>query len=392
MKTETTRNTALALVGLLALSIYILACTSFSPDDTKVLYPAFDGPSGAVGVAVYDREKASSELAFLPMTDDASDTKRLAPMLVRSQWLADGQHILVYWPGDKDNDGLNLAVVPWNVRGPLRFFKLPKIEDLDLGRPLCVVGDRVFLMESKKQFLRLDLKTGEIARHEIEGLESEIALLAVPNDRGVLYMEKEQGQETKVVLGRLNPDNFALSPLASFTNEIAEGSFFACDPAGRRCAFLEKAESLPQLVVVEDGKSVSRRPIGAKGDELAFANAVFSQRGDSLLAGFQRKREGQPGVSYGLMEIPLQDQPIRETVLISGSAMGDGGNAPFFEFGFSHDGKTAAVASTYLACAKDQKFKTEDCALYFIDLSDSGRKVTKVLIPMPIERAAAMIQ
>ena len=56
MKNPKTRNTALALVGLLALSIYILACTSFSPDDTKVLYPAFDAPSGAIGMAVYDRE------------------------------------------------------------------------------------------------------------------------------------------------------------------------------------------------------------------------------------------------------------------------------------------------------------------------------------------------
>ncbi len=38
MKTQTARNAGLALVGLLALTIYILACSSFSPDDTKVLY------------------------------------------------------------------------------------------------------------------------------------------------------------------------------------------------------------------------------------------------------------------------------------------------------------------------------------------------------------------
>ena len=380
----------MALVGLLALSVYILACTSFSPDDSKVLYPAFDGPSGAVGIAVYDREKASSDLVFLPMTADASDTNRLAPMLVRSQWLADGKHILLCWSGGKDNDGLTLAVMPWNAPAPLRLLNLPKVEDLAISRPLCVAGDRVFLMESKQQVLRFDLKTGEVARHAFAGEESEIILLPDPNEREVCYMEAAQGQASNTVFGRLNPDTFALTPLASFTNDVADGSFFASDPAGKRCAFVEKAEPLPQVVVVADGKPVFRRSIGAKGEELTFANAVFSQRGDSLLAGFERKREGQPAASYGLMEIPLGDQPVRETVLISGSAAGDGGNALFFEFGFSHDGKTAAVASTYLACEKDQEFKAEDCALFFIDLSDPGRKVTKAPIPMPKQRTAAV--
>jgi hypothetical protein len=383
------RNTALALVGLLALFVYILACTSFSPDDTKVLYPAFDGASGAVGVAVYDREKAGSDLAFVPMAADASDTNRLSPMLVRSQWLADGQNILLCWPGDKESDGLTLAEMPWNAPAPLRLFNLPKIENYDFTRPLCVAGDRVFLMESKKQVLRFDLKTGAVVRHALAGGESEFTLLPDANGRGVFYMGEGQGPASRTVFGRLNPDDFALTPLAGFTNEIVKGSFFAYDPGGQRCAFLEEAQPLPQVVVLEGGKPVFRRPIGAKGEELAFASAVFSKRGDSLLAGFQRKREGQPGSSYGLMEIPLQDQPVRETVLISGSAVGGSDNAAFFEFGISHDGKTAAVASTYLACAKDQDLKAEDCALFFIDLSDPNWKVTKVPIPMPRQQPAA---
>jgi len=385
------------LVGLLALCVYILACTSFSPDDTKVLYPAFDGPSGAVGVAVYDREKGSSEMAFVPtmIGDNDANENTAKPALMRPQWMADGQRFLISWGGDNAPDGLTLAVMPWNARGPLRLFNFGKIEEHTLASPLCVAGDRVFLIESDNRILRLNVKTGEILRRDVGSgkpgdsklvlPKTKITLLPDPNDQGVFYLEAH-GEGTKTVFGRLNPDDLALSPLASFTNDLAEDSFFACDP--ERCAFLEKAQPLPQLVVLEDGRPVFRRPIGAKGEELNFASAVFSKRGDSLLAGFRRKRDGQPGASYGLMEIPLNDQPVRETVLISTSAAGDSGEAAFFEFGISHDGKTAAAASTYLACG-DKDFKAGDCALFFIDLSDSNRKVTKVPIPLPKQRPAA---
>ncbi len=391
MKTETSRNTILALAGLAALSVYVLACVSFSPDDTKVAYPAFDTASGGIGVAVYDRETRRSDLAFLPMMITDKDADPSKPTLMRSQWLADGQRILVSWVGDNAPDGVTLAVMPWNSRAALRLFCLPKLENFDLTRPLCVAGDRVFLMESGKQILRLDLKTGEIARHALDIGKSEITLLPVPNDSGVFYTEKLE-EKSGTVFGRLNPDNFALSPLYSFTNDSADGSFFAYDPAGKRCAFLEKTEALPQLVVLDGGKPVFRRSIGAKGDDLDFSSVTFSKRGDSLLAGFARKREDQPVVSYGLMEIPLGDQPVREKVLLSRIQADANEGAFYFEFGISHDGKTAAAASTYLACAKEQGFEPEDCGLFFIDLSDPAWRVTKTLIPLPRQWAAPAVK
>jgi hypothetical protein len=51
----------------------------------------------------------------------------------------------------------------------------------------------------------------------------------------------------------------------------------------------------------------------------------------------------------------------------------------------SHDGKTLATASTYLQRSSGSKgqrrLKSEDLALYFIDLSRPGRKITRVPIP-----------
>jgi hypothetical protein len=356
-----------------------------------VLYPAFDGASGGIGVAVYDRETRSSDMAFLPTMITDKDADPSKPTLIRSQWLADGQRILASWVGENAPDGVTLAVIPWNSRAALRLFYLPKLDDFDFTRPLCVAGDRVFLMESKEHILRLDLKTGEIVRHALDAGTSEITLLPVPNDSGVFYTQK-LAEKSGTVFGRLNPDNFALSPLASFTNEMADRSFFAYDPAGKRCAFLEKTEPLPQLIVLEGGKPVFRRSIGAKGDDLDFSSVAFSKRGDSLLAGFARKREDQPVVSYGLMVIPLGDQPVREKVILSRIQAGDNEGAFYFEFGISHDGKTAAAASTYLACAKEQGFEPEDCGLFFIDLSDPAWKVTKTLIPLPRQWTAPEVK
>src|ERR1039458_10130907 len=96
MKKQKTRNITLALVGLLALSIYILACTSFSPDDTKILYPAFDAPSGAIGLAVYDREARSSEMLFLPVGYESGESNIVtAASILRAEWLANGRDIVV---------------------------------------------------------------------------------------------------------------------------------------------------------------------------------------------------------------------------------------------------------------------------------------------------------
>ena len=55
----------------------------------------------------------------------------------------------------------------------------------------------------------------------------------------------------------------------------------------------------------------------------------------------------------------------------------------------SHDGKTAAIASTYLACS-EKEFKAADCALFIVDLSNPKWKVTKVPIPMPARRPSLM--
>jgi hypothetical protein len=392
MKTQTARNAGLALVGLLALTIYILACTSFSPDDTKVLYPAFSGTNGAVGVAVYDRQSGRSELLFVPVAfeDDESDTAK--PLLLRPQWLADGRRILVAWSSEMKGENLDLALIPWGARGPIKLFSLGNIGDVAtaLIMPLPVAGDRVFVMQTQQQVNRLDLKTGARTLHRLGDDKSQFSLYPAPADQGVFYLEQRQEPEEHYVFGRLDPDSFALTGSVTFTNKPDDGSFFTYDPLGQRVAFVEKGPSGgPQLVVLERDKPALSRPLEIKGADVRFGNALFTRNGDALLASCQKKPADQARLSFGLLEFPLPDGPVRETTLIPAlDAKGEDAATLYFQVGVSHDGKTAAAASTYLACLETNTFKPEDCALFFVDLSDAKRKVTRVPISLPTQRSS----
>ena len=389
MKTETALNAGLALVGLLALALCILACTSFSPDDTKVLYPVFSGTNGAVGVAVYDRESGRSELLFAPVAFEGTNGQA-APLVLRPRWLADGRRILVAWSGQNKGEDLNLALIPWGARGPIKLFSLGNMADgvESLIMPLPVVGDRVFVMQSHQEINRLDLKTGVRTLHRLGDDKSLFSLYPAPADKGVFYLEERDEPKGRCVFGRLDPDSFALIPSVTFTNEPDNGSFFAYDPLGQRVAFVEKGPAGgPQLVVLERDKPAFTRPLDFKAAEMELGNIVFTRQGDALLASFDKKPAGQDGLSLGLLEIPLRAGPVRETTLIPALQTTEKGAASYFQVGVSHDGKTAAAASTYLACQETDNFKPEDCALFLVDLSDAKRKVTKVPISLPAKRS-----
>ena len=383
MKTRTMRDTALALTGLAALAVCILACTSFSPDDSKVLYPVFSGADGAVGMAVYDCASRKSDLVFVPTTLPTADTNAVEAEVVRPQWL-DNRRILLSWPGGQNDPVFHLAVLSLGVRGPVRLFDLPgtKAEAMCLA-PLPVAGESVFVAKGESRtVIRLDVSTGAFTIRDLPGEDSHYLLFPAAPGEGVLYLQEPGGQKpaTTRVFGRMDPRTFALTPLISFTNEIADGSFLAFDPRGRRLAFLEGPEDSRQVCVLERGKPAMPRRLDGMGSDTQLGNAAFSRRGDTLIGDFHRKKDAVS--SFGLIEIPLGDGPARETLLVPACQLNDEHSDGFlFQVGLSHDGKTAAVASTYVASASKQ-FKPEDCALFLVDLSDPNRKVTKVPIPM----------
>jgi hypothetical protein len=391
MKKHDTRNVALALLGLLALSIYILACTSFSPDDKKVLYPAFDAPGGGIGMAVYDRETRASEMLFVPLTYQSGDSNSVAaPSILRAEWLGSGREIVVAYSApdshDGDPDSLSVALIPWGVRKPTKIFRVPDVKEPGLlfMAPPCVVGERIFLRSSSKGVARLDLRSGALTRHEFDDATGEISLYPAPEGAGVFYSGPGNQPGQKTVFGRLNPDDFSRTPVMVITNEVDDQSVIAYDKSGRTLALLGAGNQTNKLLVLREGQPVFTRSLNTRGQRRCFGNAILAASGKALWATFQQTK-GTNAMAYGLMEIPFSDTPPRELTLISDAPMEEESSVYYFQAAISHDGKTAAISSTYLACS-EKAFKPADCALFLVDLSDPKWPVTKVPILMPAKR------
>ena len=209
-------NPLFALAGLGALLIYILACTSFSPDDSKVLYGTVDAKSGLTGVAVYDRKAGTSELLFEPFIQDLGKLGAQGATL-RPQWIENGHYFLTTWvAGSDDSDrSLNLAVLPFDRGGPARTFRVP-----DLGKdastmfmlwPMPVVGSSVFLNEESNRIIRLDLETGKMYR---QTNQTEMVLLPSPNNDRLFYLGGVNDANGPDECGFLNSETFARTPLS----------------------------------------------------------------------------------------------------------------------------------------------------------------------------------
>jgi hypothetical protein len=348
-----------------------------------------DAKTGGIGVSVYDRTSGATEQLFLPIFLDGLEAAKPEPRLLRAQWMADGQAILVAWPGtpeNQDHDGLNLALVPVVGRGTTKLFYVPEIEEpmQQLSRPLALAGSRLFVLGTSNRIARLDLDTGAIRTHPCAG---EIMLYPSPGGDQLLYVQKKPGEEEKGKLefGRMNPSTFAQRPELEFTNAMAEGVFFAVSADEKSVATVENYDGAPRLVIRRRGQTDFTRSLKVKGEKLRFGNAAFSPKGDVVYATYLSVAETSKKSSYGLMEIPVADKAIRQTTLIPEASSSKEELILYLQFGLSHDGKTAAVATTYLAF-DDEALRGENCALFLVDLSDPGRKVTKVPIPLPSNR------
>jgi hypothetical protein len=394
MNEHSKRNAVLASVGLLALGIYILACSSpaFSPDDRKVLYPAFDASSGGIGMAVYDREKRSSELWFQPVAYENGGSNAVAgSCIIRAQWLPNGRDIVVAYiaPGDNRNKGaLNVAVVPWGTRGPIKVFRVPDIEDpvASFVMPLCLANERLFFLNCRSgaEVVRLDLRTGALTPHKFPEANENIQLYPAPDGESIFCLQEDKGPDKKVFFSRLNPEDFSRKPLMPLPSDLPDNGAIAYDKTGSTFVMLGNGDKTNTVVVLREGRPIFTRSLDIRGQERAFINAILANNGKAVRASFAQA-DGTNGMAYGLMEIPFSEAPTREVILIKGAPKATQGSAYYFQFAVSHDGKTAAVASTYLACT-DKSFNPADCALFFVDLSNPKWKVTKVPIPMPANR------
>ncbi len=389
-------NAALASVGLLALTIYVVACNSspsFSPDDTKVLYPAFDPVTGVIGMSVYDREAGTSEMVFLLAGHDSDNETNAPPgsALLRGQWLPNGKEIVIAYagPGGGGEEGaITITVMPWAGRKPVKTLlsecDTDETGELFMASPLCVAGERLFYRGSSNQLFRIDLRTFTRTEHEFEDAQGDIAVFPSPDGQVVFYFEEQTDPVRQSVFGWMDPDNFSRTPLMTTTNRLRDETRIAYDPEGRTLACLEADDGIANLTVWRGSQVAFSRSVDTQSDDLAFGNAMLTAGGKSVLATFARA-SGTNATSYGLMEIPFDEAPAREITLILEAPANGQENVGYFQAALSHDGKTLAIASTYLG-VEDEGIKPEDCALFLVELSEPDWVVTKVPIPMPARR------
>jgi WD40 repeat protein len=377
MNLNRTRDAILAGIGLIALLVYVLACTSFSPDDSKILFPSLDPKSGNLALALYDRETGRTEhLLSLPLPKEEGS-------VIRPVWTPDGQRVVALWPDESGRDGLRVMVLPLKTREPIRVLALRGQKELtaSLVVPPAIVGSHLF-MAAGSQVLRLDLESGEV---KTNGVQGEIILLG---QRERVYYLRDVSARLEV--GRLDIKNLTCVPLFQ-TPEKSGGDVkgFAVSRDGSRVALLGGKEDAPAFLIF-DGKDLTRTiPLAAKGDDLAPGNFVWSSDGSTLYAAYVKSQGAGKSHACGVLEVPVDGRPARQLPLFNLAGSLDESDPYLFQIDLSHDGKTLATCSTYLSFNDDEKLKPEDLALYLIDLSRPDRKVTKVPVPAPIRGGAA---
>jgi hypothetical protein len=378
MTSTRTRDAALTAVGFAAVLLYILACASFSPDDSKVLFPSNDPRTGGTVLAVYDRGARTTRalLAFPPPSGDHNDG-----YVIRPVWSPDGSHVVALW-GDHD-DEFRVTVLPISGKGPTRMLVVKDVKG-DMASAMLVpppiVGSQLFIGEDG-QIRRVDLQSGAELVKKFEG----DFLLMGQHDR--IYYGRdlpEAGMKGKrAEVGLVNADTLALTPLFETTEASRDTPLFAVSRDGARVALAGEKDGVQQILVFEGNQLRNTIAISGKADDMKMGLFQWS-RDASTLFGVFRTKVAETEYQLGVLEIPAAGGAARRIPLCRVTGKEDS-DVMTLQVDVSHDGKTLAAASTYLqrssASKAQRRLKPEDVALYFIDLSRPDRKITKVPIP-----------
>lgn len=381
MRTNPILLSALAGIAVGSLLIYVLACaTSFSPDDRQVLYPAFDPQSGAMAVAVYDRKTGRSETVFTAAETTAATNQHSA--LIRAGWLPDGQHILI--ASVAGDVALDLLVLPHGATGPVRRLALPEKRQAEgaLVYPFAIRGNWLFLNGKERNPMRINLATGETTGGG--KTTNEISVLSSLQSQSLVAFRDLKNNSGKE-FGTFDLQTMEFKPSGIIDTNVSEGTVPAFNPEEGRLAFVGTTGGQLQLEVVKNGKIEFTCPLARNGDKLEVGPFLeYSPDGKTVLTAYRATSAATTNSEYGLLEIPLQDAPPRFTPLFHATYKDDSGLL-YAQPSLSHDGRTWAIGTACLYLAIES-LKSEDCALYLVDLSKANRPVTKIPISVPAKR------
>jgi len=354
--------------------IYILACASFSPDDSKIVFPSWDPASWSQSVAVYDRNARTTEhLLALPLEDG---------LWVRPGWTPDGRQVIALWGDDSANDRLQIALLPFRTREPTRILSVSDYDEIftSMMVPPQILGSHMFLT-AKSRVLRLNLASGAVEEKEL-GEEAQVLV-----QQGRLYYGRtlpaaEGSKEDYWQVGRLDAKTLECAPIFQVPDTEDHG-MLAVSRDGSRIAVVGKKDELFQVLVFSGQELAATIPFGAPAEKLEPGNLQWSPDASTLYAVYVKPLADGARNQFGVLELPVNGGPSRQIPLFVVEGDTEDITAFVFQIDLSHDGKTLAGASTYVWLGEESELKTEDLALYLIDVSRADRKVTKIPIPAP---------
>jgi hypothetical protein len=392
MTSVRTRDTVLTLIAFAGWLLYILACASFSPDDSKVLFPSNDPTTGAPALAMYDRAARTTRtlLAFPVAAEAGHDTL----VYVRGAWTPDGRHVVGIWGEGKDS--LRATVLPLDGKEPARVLGFGSNKD-DIPSAVlagaAIVGSHLFAGD-KARIVRLDLATGEVKDRPAEG---EPLLVARQDQvyyrRHVPVPGASQDASDQTEVGLVDVNTLALAPLFTTREEsAADGGFLAVTRDGSRVALGGTRGKVPEILIFENKKLARTVPIGSAEHAILAGNFQWSPDGAVLYVMTLKAAGDDQHHQFAVLEVPAGGGASRETPLLVVAGNHEDADVFAFQLDVSHDGKTLAAAATYLQTPAPKlsggnkelpapRVRPEDLALYLVDLSRPDRKVTKLPVP-----------
>jgi hypothetical protein len=374
------RNTALTVVGLAAWLLYILACgPAFSPDDKKVLFPSIDARTGATTLAMYDRAAKTTRTLFVPRDSEQAGSvgEEHDGMSISSAWSPDGRQAIAYWAESKED--LRIAVIPIAGGDAVRLLYVPDVGDATrvVTFPPAIVGGRLFV-PMKERVVRIELATGERT-------SKEAGLASVVEQGGRLFYSRDlprasDKEPQRWEIGRLDPETLAATPIVQ-SDEKSSGVFGVSEDGSRLA--VEQEEDVWSILVFDGARMTRRIPLGTKEAPIVLFNLIWSRDNSRLHAAYGKETPDAPN-EFGVAEVPVDGTAPQYTPLFRAEISPDDSGG-VFQVDLSHDGRTLAAASTFLALFGDHRdrVKPEDLALYLVDLSRRDRRVTKIAIPVP---------
>lgn len=358
---EAMRNallTALAWVGLL---LYVLACASWSPDGSTLLYPYHNPETGESGVAIYER---GSDVAKILYTSN----EELTPV----QWAREGKRALLFV------EDRELLVLPLDDSGPMLRVKLPVEASDNCFFPIPEVDGKLFL--SGDSLARVDLQSGETFVRED------------PPTGGIIFFQgKEEvhytrGLEGGVEIGRLDLETLALEPDFVLSAEllaehgIDELGYFTFDPKSERIGAVAVGDGIAGIVLL--GRDGLERVVVPRTTETTYAleHLQWSPDGTRIYIAMASPREDGESIQAFVAEVSLDDGATRVLPIARLTKNWDPGSVSLFplQLALSPDGNLIAVST---AALEENDIALEDRGLYLFDLRDFGSYVS--FIPLP---------